>query len=1053
MGIAVQTYIWANDSKSRDKATVMIYNSSFGSLDLELDTKAQISECSMDANSNTKPTLITANSSDVSIQNCHFENFVNEDRSTILFGHNNSNVTIENSVFIQHNSSEGVLFLQDNSSMRISSSLVLQNVASTVGYSAITLKDGIHAVLHDTVFGNNSAFIGGVVNAENKCLVTISNCTFSSNKAITGKTLNVPTKLKLKAEMTKNRTIAFRSPRPFNQTWSQYQTRESLAEKILNTSKRSTRRHLNRNNIRTFAPISPMSFNRTYLPVHPKKTEVLPAKRTNNYRNSTGPFDQKNIEKFKSIVHMLFNQMSPPAKEPETDTAHQDNRLINSSILRNDVRQEGPSQGVGGAVFVAIHSQLLVTNCTFTDNSAQLAAGAITAALNVTLDIQGTTFVNNKALLGNGGAINVQNNATLTARETTFTGNIASGAGGAITVNMASYLTMTNCVFDNNTSELYGGAIIGYFNATLDIQETNFTGNSALQSGAIQIQQGYLHATDCTFIDDHAEQVGGAIVGAYAVLEIQRTNFTANSAKQAGAIDIENDVHLRVTDCTFVDNHAEVYGGAIVGAFDSVLQIQESNFTGNRASEGGAIDVQHQGYLRVTDCTFIDNHAEPFGGAIVGSYDAVFDIQDTNFTGNSALQSGAIHIQQGYLHATDCTFIDNHAEHGGAILINQQGYLRAADCTFEDNHAEGKGGAIFGGYDAVLDIQRTNFTGNSAVQGGANCTETDVHLSVTDCTFLHNQAERLGGAIVGVFDAVLDIQGTSFTGNSASQGGAINVQQQATLSLTNCKLDRNFASDQSGAILVMVNVTLEIRETNFTNNSASHFGGALLVSQAQCHVVRSVFHSNIAGTVGGAVCIETKASLRIENTDFTNNSGSQGGAINIQSTSKLHANLCIFWENFAVQSGGAIQLDEYSTVVIESCHFLANHARTGSGGALLLSNSEHVSISDTFFLRNEASSSGGAIYLDGGTVTIDNFTCVSNRATGWGGCLYIDTATLTLNSSEISKNIGQVGGAGVAVQDSRIQVMLCTLTKRCTVELFTPLAKVEYVSWRISCPL
>ena len=94
--------------------------------------------------------------------------------------------------------------------MSISSSVISQNVAFTLGYSAITLKDRIHAVLHDTVFGNNSALAGGAVNAEKKCQVTLNNCTFSLNKAVTGKTLNIPTKLKLKAEMTENRTIALR---------------------------------------------------------------------------------------------------------------------------------------------------------------------------------------------------------------------------------------------------------------------------------------------------------------------------------------------------------------------------------------------------------------------------------------------------------------------------------------------------------------------------------------------------------------------------------------------------------------------------------------------------------------------------------------------------------------------------------------------------------------------------------------------------------------------------------------------------------------------------
>ena len=142
----------------------------------------------------------------------------------------------------------------------------------------------------------------------------------------------------------------------------------------------------------------------------------------------------------------------------------------------------------------------------------------------------------------------------------------------------------------------------------------------------------------------------------------------------------------------------------------------------------------------------------------------------------------------------------------------------------------------------------------------------------------------------------------------------------------------------------------------------------------------------------------------------------------IESTFKLQANMSIFRENFEKQSGGAIELNDGSTIAIESCLFLANHALTGSGGAVDLNDPEHVSIRDTLFLRSVASGDGGAIEISGGTVTIDNITCVGNHAAGYGGCLIIDTTTLTLNNSDISENVGQDSGDGVVALYSRIQV-------------------------------
>ena len=175
-------------------------------------------------------------------------------------------------------------------------------------------------------------------------------------------------------------------------------------------------------------------------------------------------------------------------------------------------------------------------------------------------------------------------------------------------------------------------------------------------------------------------------------------------------------------------------------------------------------------------------------------------------------------------------------------------------------------------------------------------------------------------------------------------------------------------------------------------------------------------------TVEGAVHVQSQSSLKIENTNFTNNNGSDGGAMYIGSTSKLQANMCIFGENFAKQSGGAIELNDGSTIAIESCLFMANHALTGSGGAVDLNDPEHVSMRDTFVLRNVVSGNGGAIEISGGTVTIDNITCVGNQAVGYGGCLDVNFVILTLSNGDISENIGHEGGAGVAALYSRIQV-------------------------------
>ena len=169
-----------------ENTQIVIHNSSFVSLHLKTGSKAQITDCYIDAQFKPRPTLITANNSDVSIQNCHFANFINENGSMILYGHNSSNVTINNSIFIQHNSSKGILFLQNNCSLSLTNSSISQNVASSIGYSAVTLRNGVHASMHSCVVENNSALMGGAMNTQDRCNLKLTNCTFSKNKAITG---------------------------------------------------------------------------------------------------------------------------------------------------------------------------------------------------------------------------------------------------------------------------------------------------------------------------------------------------------------------------------------------------------------------------------------------------------------------------------------------------------------------------------------------------------------------------------------------------------------------------------------------------------------------------------------------------------------------------------------------------------------------------------------------------------------------------------------------------------------------------------------------------
>ena len=416
-----------------------------------------------------------------------------------------SHAIIENSVFTQHGSSNGILFLQNNCYMFINNSTHSHNVATSFRYSAITLRDGIHAVMINTVFINNSALDGGAMIVEDQCRVTLTNCTFSSNRAaITGKTLIFPK----------------------------------------NTSVEMTARTINKNNVGTYFYINPL----------------------------------------------LLNHTSPHDKKLKTVAAHQVHLLVKSPILEKmSAPKEDSLPYIGGAVFVRVESQLFVTNCVFENNSAKSIGAAISAKLNATLYVQETTFVSNRA----------------------------SGDGGAIQIQQQGHLRMRNCVFFNNTSHRNGGAIVGTINTTLDIQDTNFTQNSALQGGAIDIDKGsYIHLINCAFNDNRAKHLGGALYGGYGLVgKINKSYFLKNSALQGGAINIQQKANLLITNSGLEHNLVDgSLGGAILVAFNVQLIIRETNFTHNSAPTfGGALVVYSQCECHVQWCIFHSNTASNSG--------------------------------------------------------------------------------------------------------------------------------------------------------------------------------------------------------------------------------------------------------------------------------------------------------------------------------------------------------------------------------------------------------------------------------------------------------
>lgn len=193
-------------------------------------------------------------------------------------------------------------------------------------------------------------------------------------------------------------------------------------------------------------------------------------------------------------------------------------------------------------------------------------------------------------------------------------------------------------------------------------------------------------------------------------------------------------------------------------------------------------------------------------------------------------------------------------------------------------------------------------------------------------------------------------------GNAPVTGGGAQWINQAEVYFEGCTWNGN-TSPNYGAGFSALESQVYIRGSRFIDNRVNVTGhtpnapgGAIFVTQSTLHITTSSFEGNQAGYVGGAIYAlgnwqdpvsVPSVDLEISNSSFTNNSAARdpsvnftsptvGGAIHVEDQTTLKLYNCRFTNNIARQ-GGAIS--NYRAVTeIEGCVFSGNRA-TGTGSA------------------------------------------------------------------------------------------------------------------------
>ena len=207
-------------------------------------------------------------------------------------------------------------------------------------------------------------------------------------------------------------------------------------------------------------------------------------------------------------------------------------------------------------------------------------------------------------------------------------------------------------------------------------------------------------------------------------------------------------------------------------------------------------------------------------GITASSYN--FTATNTIFTGFSSSSNNILSSRSNVI-LTNCSFIDNSANRGGAIYMTG-GKLTISDSLFKDN--------------------------NAVLYGGAIACEDDTVLEIYNSRFMNDYSKNDAGGAIYLINSELISKNLQINNCSATIGGAI----------------------------VSLNSKLSFNNFTSKNNKAKYNGGAIYAIYNSFSIVGSTLINNTA-SYGGAIFAEGVEDFRINNNNFIDNTANEGDAV------------------------------------------------------------------------------------------------------------------------------------------------------------------------------
>ncbi len=436
-----------------------------------------------------------------------------------------------------------------------------------------------------------------------------------------------------------------------------------------------------------------------------------------------------------------------------------------------------------------------------------------------------------------------------------------------------------------------------------------------------------------------------------------------------GAGMLNENCYMTIRNCTFQNNIAETYGGAIYST-DAHEKYVSCKFINNESYHtGGAVSIDAYSELPNVEspffsfCDFESNTAAAHAGAVIvtGNYPVKFD--NCNFTENNSYHpGGALFVKSSIVEMESCIFLNNSTDSGDGSAV----YNREADnssfwnCVFIKNNIDNTYGV------------------GSTMSNYGNILEVNCFVTIINCTFADNNSEctisHFGEIDCTVANSILwnpINASTEYCGPSDEMSlNYCNVYGGYQYSGTGNRYVNPMFSDPTTSDYSLQSSSQCIDAANgpiapekdilgngridYGNDGGTGFGPPWADMGAYEFVGKS-HRSNISGNNGESV-YETSG-----NSSGSRSENDKGGGIYIQNASPEIIN-CKIVNNYALNGGGIYVLPGLSSSVFTDCWFKGNYA-ANSGGAFYdysISN-----ITNSIFSENVSVVKGGAIYNEG----------------------------------------------------------------------------------------